>query len=466
MSISSTRTLPVRTKTEEMETADSPSVLLVDLTHSALAGINLLSFTTTPKFKGIKNLPPGLHFVFCSTTSDLSVRHGAWFEVPSGTQEGRQPLFVKKWNSATEQLDEVTDTASILRWRANLGSIWKEGLSPYRQSAAPDGEAKEESDDWPSLTDHITPRLLSKLVGHTPNHWSLTSASSAKQDLEAIPGLAASSHVFQEEKELNLLPIDLKRPWREGATGRERTEAALDHSYYLQEMIDTHCLNKDAKHILGEMQFCFLMVLTLNNYSCLEQWKRILTLVLTSHSIIASLPDLYTNFLALLTLQLKSCALAEGGLFDLADESGSLLKSLLHRFRLALKDLPGSTAKSDVTDELDELEDYLRGEHGWELDNTTLLKKGMLDLVDGERVEMDVGAAFDEEDEEGEYAPAVVELSVEQMRELGITEEDVRKMTRGKEGKREDELEEEVLSEEEEGESEDDRDLEDMDDRY
>jgi A1 cistron-splicing factor AAR2 len=454
-----------------MEIADSPCVLLLDLTHSALAGIDLLSFTTTPKFKGIKNLPHGLHFVFCSTTSDLSVRHGAWFEIPPGTQEGRQPLFVKKWNPATEQLDQVIDTAEILRWRANLGSIWKEGLSPYRQSASSGEEAKEESDDWSSLTDHITSQLLSKLVGYTPNHWSLTSASSAKQDLEAIPGLAASSHVFQEEKELNLIPIDLKRPWREGATGRERTEAALDHSYYLQEMIDKCCLDRDAKHILGEMQFCFLMVLTLNNYSCLEQWKRILTLVLTSHSIISELADFYVGFLALLRLQLKSCALAEGGLFDLADESGSLLKSLLHKFRLGLKDLPGSTSKSDVMDELDELEDYLRGEHGWELDNTTLLKKGMLDLVDGERVEMDVGAAFDEEDEEGEYAPAVVELTAEQMAELGITEEDVKKMTRGKEGQRVNDLQDEVHSVDEresegEEESEDDRDLEDMDDRY
>ena len=359
---------------------------------------------------------------------------------------------MKKWNGRTEQLDAETDTSEVMRWRANLGSIWREGLSPYRQSASE--EAKEETNDWATLTDNITPELLSLLVGDTPDHWTVTSASSAKQDLEAIPGLSMNSAEVQAEKELKFLPIDLKRPWREGATGRERTQAALDHSWYLQEIITNHCLNQQVNHIFGEMQFCFLMVLTLNNYSCLEQWKRILTLVLTSHSIVPSLSEFYVSLLAQLRLQLQHCAIAEGGLFDLADESGSLLKSLLHKFKLGIRDLPGSTQKADVMDELDELENYLRGEHGWELDNSSLLKKGMLDLVDGERVEMDVGGAYDEEDESGEYAPAVVELTEAQMVELGMSSGHV-KVAKEIEAEREDAME-----------SEDERDLDEMDDRY
>jgi A1 cistron-splicing factor AAR2 len=333
-----------------------------------------------------------------------------------------------------------------------LGSIWREGLSPYRQSASQ--EESEEKYDWAALTDRITPRLLSVLVDDTPDHWSLTSASSAKEDLEAIPGLSLNGAESQPEKELHFLPIDLKRPWREGATGRERTEAARDHSWYLRELITTHCLDTNASHILGELQFCFLMVLTLNNYSCLEQWKRILTLTLTCSTIIPSLSEFYTSLLSTLRLQLQHCAIAEGGLFDLADESGSLLKSLLQKFKLGLRDISGM-GKSDVMDELDELENYLRGEHGWELDGRNLLKKGMLDLEDGERVEMEVGG-FEEEDESGEYAPAVVELTEAQMRELGITSADLRKL--GKKVESEDS--------EESADSEDDRDLEDMDDRY
>lgn len=337
-----------------------------------------------------------------------------------------------------------------MRWRANLGSIWQEGLSPYRQNAE-QSSTEEEKHDWTGLTDSITPDLLSHVLGNTPNHWSLTSASSAKQDFESIPGLTGSES--QPEKELNFLPIDLKRPWREGATGRERTEAARDHSWYLRELIASHCIKQDINHVLGEMQLTFLMVLTLNNYSCLEQWKRILRLVLTSASIVPAQSEFYVRFLSLLRLQLQACEIAEGGLFDLADESGSLLRQLLHGFKLGLRDVPGGMGKSDVMDELDELENFLRGEHGWELDNN-FLKKGMIDLEDGERVEMDV-SGYEEEDESGEYAPAVVELTAEQMAELGITSEDLRKLEKVKE----DEADLEV-------DSEDDQCLEDMDTRY
>jgi A1 cistron-splicing factor AAR2 len=174
-------------------------------------------------------------------------------------------------------------------------------------------------------------------------------------------------------------------------------------------------------------------------------------LALTSSAIVPTLSEFYVTLLSLLKLQLEHCALAEGGLFDLADESGSLLKHLLHKFKLGLRDVSGM-GKADVMDELDELENYLRGEHGWELDSGNLLKKGLLDLEDGERVEMDV-VGFEEEDESGEYAPAVVELTEAQMAELGITRADLRKLGG-------------QIESEGSVDSEDDRDLEDMDDRY
>jgi A1 cistron-splicing factor AAR2 len=353
----------------------------------------------------------------------------------------------------TEQLEAETDAAELLRWRANLGSVWRDGLSPYQQNAPQ--EATEEKYDWPQLTDSISPSLLSRIVGATPDHWSLTSASSARQDLEAIPGLSMNSSEVQAEKELNVLPIDLKRPWREGATGRERTEAALDHTWYLRDLVENHCLDHDVRHILGELQFCFIMVLTLNNYSCLEQWKRILMLLLTCRAAIADLPDFYVKFLASLRLQLQHCQIAEGGLFDLADESGSLLKQLLHKFKLGLRDISG-IGKSDVMDELDELENYLRGEHGWEIDSN-FVRKGLLELEDGEKVEMDVGARYDEEDESGEYAPTIVDLTSEEMAALGIDAADLKKLN-GYTATSAD-YEKEV-------ESEDDQDLEEMDTRY
>lgn len=167
------------------------------------------------------------------------------------------------------------------------------------------------------------------------------------------------------------------------------------------------------------------MILTLNNFSCLEQWRRLLELLLTSKSAVPKHPDLFIRTLSILRLQLQHCKDAEGGLIDLADESGSLLKTLLARFRKGLESLPpGSADVGDVMDELDDLYEYLRSEHGWTFGGD-FLRSGVLELEDGEQVAMD-STAFDEDDETGEFAPLIVDLTPEQARLLGVSLEDAR----------------------------------------
>lgn len=424
-------------------------VLLLDLPPSGLGGIDLLSFTTTPRFHGVKNVPPGLHFVFVASDSSLSVRHGAWFYVSPGA--GSPQVFIKRWNEATEDFVVVTSQTDVLRWKANLGSIWKDGLTPYRQTV-PTKDVKEQEDvteestDWSELTSNISPTLLSRVTGLNPDHWSLTSASSAAQDEESIPGLESSNSVLRPEKELHFLPIDLKKTWRDGATGRERSEGAQDRSWTLGELIEKHCQgsNQRAKEseMLGELQFAFLMVLTLNNNSCLEQWKRLLTVLFTCRQAIKARANLFIDLLETLRLQLGHCADMEAGLFDMNEHGGGFLKPLLRRFRKALDEFDGKW-KADLVDEFDELQEFLQQEFGWELDDS-FVKRGMLELEDGEQVEMDVNGA-DEDDEAGEYAPMVVDLTPSQLKALDGNGDS---------------------TEESDEESEEDADLEDMDRRY
>jgi A1 cistron-splicing factor AAR2 len=396
-------------------------ILLLNLPPKALAGIDLLSFTTSPRFHGIKNVPPGLHFVFAASDTTLSVRHGAWLYVSPGL--GSPQVFVKRWDESTEDLVAETAQAEVLRWKANLGSIWKDGLTPYRQtvqegdSGAEEGWA-EESNDWNNLTSRVTPTLLSRICGLNPDHWSLTSASSASQDLEQIPGLESSNSTLHPEKELRFLPIDLKKTWREGATGRERTDAAQDRSWFLGDLVDHHCQASDKRgrefEILGELQFAFLMVLTLNNNSCLEQWKRILQLLFTCRQAIQDRSSFFLELLKVLRTQLAHCSdTTDAGLFDMNEVGGGFLRPLFTRFRKNLDDFDGKW-KSDLVDELEDLQDHLKETFGWELDNA-YLKRGLLELEDGERVEMDVNGA-DEDDELGDFAPMVVELTPQQLK--------------------------------------------------
>ena len=397
-------------------------VLLLNLPPKALAGINLLSFTTSPRFRGVKNIPPGLHFVFAANDSAFSARQGAWFYVTPGT--GSPQVFVKKWDEDTEDLVAETVQTEVLRWKANLGSIWKDGLMPYRQtvqegdSGEEDGWS-EESTDWSKLTSHVTPTILSRICGLNPDHWNLTSASSATQDLEPIPGLESSNSVMHPEKELRFLPIDLKKTWREGATGRERTEAAQDRTWLLGHLISNHCQAKEMRErefeILGELQFAFLMVLTLNNNSCLEQWRRLLRMLLTCTQAIKQRPQLFHELLKTLRAQLSHCTAMEGDLFDVSEVGGGFLRPLFSRFRKSLGEFEGKW-QANLVDELEDMEDFLQQAFGWEPDGS-YVKRGMLELEDGERVELEVNGA-DADDELGEYAPMVVELTPAQLQQI------------------------------------------------
>jgi A1 cistron-splicing factor AAR2 len=401
----------------------SSCILLLNLPEKAFCGIDLLSFTTSPRFHGIKHLPPGFHLVFTGVNNSFSLRYGAWFLVPE-EHENLPDLHIKKWSAQNEELLPEMDMAEVLRWRANLGSIWREGLTPYRQTVTKDAsegdgasEVKEEKADWSKLTDCITQSLLNRITGMSEarDHWALTSASSSKQDIDIIPGITRDEASKFFEKDLGFLPIDLKHTWREGAIGRERSLAAQDRSWALGQLIENVC--EDSMDVIGELQFCFVSLLTLNNNSCLEQWKRLLGLVLTCQEAVQTYPELFVKFLATLRLQLEHCQDAEGGLFDMREEGSTLLKPLLKRFRAGMETQAG-TAKVDIMDELDEVEEYLRAEHGWLL-NQDYARHGTLTLEDGEQVMMDMNPE-DEDDESGDYAPTMVELTEDQARKLGI----------------------------------------------
>ena len=305
----------------------------------------------------------------------------------------------------------------ILRWRANIGSIWETGLTPYRQSAGSgatdnkEGNFVEETGDWKQLVDRITPELLNRITGgnHEQGGWTMTSASTAEVDEDVIPGFSSLSGPEKEQVhggELGFLPIDLKRTWPEGAVGRERTEAAKDRSWALQDLIQRSCEGREME-VIGEMQVCFLMAMVLGNYSCLEQWKRILTLLLTCQAAVRKMESFFLEVLRSLRIQLKHIDDVEGGLLDVDGEGGQMIRDLLRGFGRRLEDEYSKT-KSRVRVQYKDLERWLGSQFGWEMGDS-FVRSGLLELEDGERVEMDM-VDMEGEDERGEYAPVIVDL--------------------------------------------------------
>lgn len=263
---------------------------------------------------------------------------------------------------------------------------------------------EEERHDWAILTKHVTAGLLSRLTN--ASDWRITSASCAAQDADHIPGLSPSETGL-EERELRFLGINLKRTWREGAVGRERTEAAIDRSWSLED-VESRFNGEGGDVVLGEMEVCFLIVMTVANHSCLEEWKRIMGLMLTCKRAVRAREVWFAGFLGLLRRQLARGGDVEGGLFDMSDEGGAYLKGLLKGFKRILGQVFGEVEGEEVKDEMEALEGWLKREYGWELSDS-FVRRGLLELEDGEQVEMEM-EDMEGEDETGDYAPVVVEL--------------------------------------------------------
>ncbi|CAI7589831.1 unnamed protein product [Penicillium palitans] len=448
----------------------TPTILLPDLPPKTLVGIDLITFTSTPNFHGIRDLSPGWHFLYTGATETLSLRSGAWFYIGDITTAGKgsndtalvtqgrnkngiqnapvPEIYIWKWSANTESLvalDSESDSApqESMRYKANLGSVWQSGgLFKYRSRIAPSmlvkpvpesetGEKNEEDKpkpqieariqteddaqteengrrDWSGLTDRISPTLLSRVIGNpevdVDGHprWVLSSASTATRDADHIPGVdsPAEPEISEEaEREFGFIPVDLKRTWREGAVGRERTEAAKDRSWALGDLIDRYAGEASGgNQLLGELQFTFLM-----------QWKRLLELILTSRSAVLDREAFMSEVIRILSLQLQRCDDVDGGLFEIdGDEGGAFLRDLLMKLRQSVDDLVGDSA-SEVKLELDKLEEWVKAEYDWELRRGPVVRHGMLQLEDGEQVEMDWDGN-DEDEETGEYAPVIVDM--------------------------------------------------------
>ncbi|KAI2787565.1 hypothetical protein POX_f07936 [Penicillium oxalicum] len=462
----------------------SPTILLPHLPPKTLVGIDLIAFSSTANFHGIRDLPSGWHFLYTGTTDSFSLRCGAWFHVGDISHAGKgdseaalvlaqaqQPaptpeILIWKWSTESESLcclaaNSDADRQEAMRYKANLGALWQSGgLFRYRSRVSPamlsnkpgsvpiEARHTEEDEeierdgrkDWRQLTNRLSSEVLSRIVGSPEKdvdghpRWMVTSGSTANRDADHIPGVdspvtteeeggggqTGTIKTIEREKEFNFLPIDLKRTWREGAIGRERTEAAQDKSWALGDIVLKNSSHVSGEitvdestgeaQLLGEIQFTFLMVLTMMNFSCLQQWKRLLELVLTSRRAIIERESFVSEVVRILLRQLQRCDDVEGGLFEMdGDEGGEFIRNLLTKLRRSIDDMVPKGTKSMVRTELDKLQTWVKEEYDWELNRESIVRRGMLQLEDGEEVEMEM-ADNDADEETGEYAPMVVDL--------------------------------------------------------
>lgn len=103
---------------------------------------------------------------------------------------------------------------------------------------------------------------------------------------------------------LEYTQIDVKKSWREGATGTERTRDSLDKTSLLRRTLE----KLDPRHLLSEYSIAFVQFLLILSHPSFQQWRNI-TIMLTfsseAMSDAALTEELFVPFLDILAHHLE-----------------------------------------------------------------------------------------------------------------------------------------------------------------
>lgn len=231
--------------------------VLLNVPEGTEFGIDMKSWNTGEKFRGIKMIPPGIHFVFYSAVNsvgDAAPRVGFFHDFK------QSEFLVRKWDELAEDIsDEQVTEREIVSLRGNIKAL-DSFLGPYPCDV---------SERWTGLTKNITASLIEKLSpasGKVRSALELMSCSDADRPRGGINKAeeASGSTVISPSKnpkkprlsdnfENDLLP-DLKpvegtalrltqfpdKNFPDGATPAEITRHSLDSTFVLDTIVSKH----------------------------------------------------------------------------------------------------------------------------------------------------------------------------------------------------------------------------------
>lgn len=310
--------------------------ILQDLPEGSEFGIDYNAWTVGPKFRGVKMIPPGIHFVYYSSSNAIGqtgMRTGFFYNFK------QREVVVKKWDIRAEDINQEEITQEeYQRIVSNMQELDQYlGAYPY-----------ENYKKWVSQTSHITVPLLSRLKPECGTIYSVAQfesiASNSQSRLLAEQNkteqMKSEEHSSKKEKDClpNLKTIQgteirfsriPKRLYPEGSTPQQITKHSMDSSYRLQSVL-SECYQGHPTGILGEMQFAFICFLIGHVYDAFDQWKRLVHLLCTCEEELNNKPDLFIDMISVLYFQVHE--IPEDFFVDIVSANNFLTTTLQQLF--------------------------------------------------------------------------------------------------------------------------------------
>ncbi|KAL5573907.1 hypothetical protein UlMin_023504 [Ulmus minor] len=312
------------------------TLLLLDVPQHTLIGIDTLVFTVGPAFKGIKMIPPGPHFVYCSS----STRDGKEFSPITGffVDAGPSEVIVRKWDQQEERLVKVSEEEEERYCGAVRSLEFDKHLGPYNLT---------QYADWKRLSNYITKNTIERLE---PIGGEITVVSEPMM-LKSAPKTAMEKALDEQMKASKFSPsaetsqkkgcyfTSIPRVIkRKGIQGQELTSLNLDKTQLLESLlIKDYGGSEDLP--LGELQFTFIAFLMGQSLEAFLQWKSIVSLLFgCTEAPFHTRTQLFVKFIKVLYYQLKyglqkdraSTVGSEAGASALLDDSWFTADSFLY----------------------------------------------------------------------------------------------------------------------------------------
>ncbi|XP_067678735.1 protein AAR2 homolog [Haliotis asinina] len=328
---------------------EGATFIFLDVPVNTEFGIDYDSWQVGPNFRGVKMIPPGIHFVYfsaCNKEGQTAPRSGFFHNFQP------REIVVRKWDKLTEDMTSEGVTADdIERFSSNMQELDR-FLGPYPY---------ENYKKWVSMTNHISKTVLEHVLPDSGMVRSVTqfeskasTSQSRKQDrdqqsMETESMDSWSNNVSAEDSEMKFLPHMTvipgtsirysnitKHRYPPGATPAEVTRYSMDSSFLLETILNDW-YSDSSLGILGEIQFAFICFLIGQNYDSFEQWKKLVHVLCTSEEALSVHTELFLQLITVLHFQIRD--IPEDFFVDIVSQN-NFLTTTLQEFFSNLKSNP------------------------------------------------------------------------------------------------------------------------------
>lgn len=345
---------------------EGAALILLNVPPGTEFGIDYNSWNTGKRFKGVKMIPPGVHFVYYSAVNissrDSAPRTGFFhFFKP-------REIVIKRWEQGIEDFVDVMVTDSTEEEEKSHLREYDPFLGAYPY---------ESLKRWVSLTNLISEDIvaqLSPLSGKiasvaqlVPDMATRTTADRkllAEANKELLKSKNPEDHLPQMHREpgteIRFSQIS-KQNYPEGATPKEITKHSLDHTFTLDKLLQ-ESYPTDNLGVLAELQLAFVCFLIGQVYDAFDQWKKLVNLLCSCIEAMATHSQLYSSLVTILHFQLRE--IPSDFFVDIVSSNNFLTVTLRDLFM----NLQQSTAEGALKEKGRKFKKNLTKQFNWDFD--------------------------------------------------------------------------------------------------